>query len=78
MHSESRVIHEVAVGLFKECGPRSNDDFELRHKVIIDRLVATCIGTQCSGVNPRRKNLHSLLNQGRASRGGLVDYVLRA
>ena len=38
MHSESRVIHEVAERLFKECGPTSNYDFELRHKAIIDRF----------------------------------------
>src|SRR5689334_8764527 len=38
MHSESRVIHEVAERLFKEGTPQSNYDFELRHKVIIDRF----------------------------------------
>ena len=38
MHSESRVIHEVAERLFKERAPESNYDFELRHKVIIDRF----------------------------------------
>ena len=38
MHSESRVIHEVAERLFKEGTPKSNYDFELRHKVIIDRF----------------------------------------
>ena len=38
MHSESRVIHEVAERLFKERGPKINYDFELRHKVIIDRF----------------------------------------
>jgi len=38
MHSESKVIHEVAERLFKEGIPKSNYDFELRHKVIIDRF----------------------------------------
>lgn len=38
MHSESRVIHEVAERLFKENGPKGNYDFELRHKAIIDRF----------------------------------------
>ena len=38
MHSESRVIHEIAERLFKDCGPDSNYDFELRHKAIIDRF----------------------------------------
>jgi uncharacterized protein (DUF924 family) len=38
MHSESRVIHQVAERLFKENGPESNYDFELRHKAIIDRF----------------------------------------
>ncbi len=38
MHSESRVIHEVAERLFKENGLTSNYDFELRHKAIVDRF----------------------------------------
>lgn len=38
MHSESRSIHEVAERLFKEGGPKSSYDFELRHKAIIDRF----------------------------------------
>jgi len=38
MHSESRVIHEVAERLFKERTPEINYDFELRHKAIIDRF----------------------------------------
>ena len=38
MHSESRVIHEVAERLFKERTPETNYDFELRHKAIIDRF----------------------------------------
>jgi uncharacterized protein (DUF924 family) len=38
MHSESRLIHEVAERLFRENGPESNYDFELRHKAIIDRF----------------------------------------
>ena len=37
MHSESRQIHVVAEGLFKEFAP-GNVDFELRHKAIIDRF----------------------------------------
>ncbi len=38
MHSESKLIHEVAERLFRENGPKSNYDFELRHKAIIDRF----------------------------------------
>ncbi len=38
MHSESPVIHEMAVRLFGEPGMDSNLDFELRHKAIIDRF----------------------------------------
>ena len=38
MHSESPVIHEVAERLFKQCGPKSNYDFEIRHKKIVDRF----------------------------------------
>lgn len=38
MHSESRVIHVVADALFREHAPVDNHEFELRHKVIIDRF----------------------------------------
>ena len=38
MHSESSVIHEIALELFKEPGLESNLDFEIRHKTIIDRF----------------------------------------
>ena len=38
MHSESLVIHEIAVKLFGEPGLQSNLDFELRHKAIIERF----------------------------------------
>jgi uncharacterized protein (DUF924 family) len=38
MHSESRLIHEVAERLFKEHAPKSNYEFELRHKAIIDQF----------------------------------------
>ncbi len=35
MHSESPIIHEVAMELFGEAG---NLDFEIKHKAIIDRF----------------------------------------
>jgi len=38
MHSESREAHETALTLFKAPGLESNYDFELKHKVIIDRF----------------------------------------
>ncbi|RUO66454.1 Uncharacterized conserved protein, DUF924 family [Pseudidiomarina planktonica] len=38
MHSESVVIHEQAVPLFKEYTRQTNYDFELKHKVIIDKF----------------------------------------
>jgi uncharacterized protein (DUF924 family) len=38
MHSESRVIHKQAERLFRELGEKSNLDFEIRHKTIIDRF----------------------------------------
>ncbi len=38
MHSESAVIHEVAESLFAQEGMEQNLDFELKHKVIIDRF----------------------------------------
>ena len=37
MHSESRLVHAVAVDLFRERAP-GNLDYELRHKAIIDRF----------------------------------------
>lgn len=38
MHSESPLIHTIAVSLFGAPGMESNLDFELRHKAIIDRF----------------------------------------
>jgi uncharacterized protein (DUF924 family) len=37
MHSESKRVHETAVFLFEKFAP-ANLDFELKHKVIIDRF----------------------------------------
>jgi len=38
MHSESLVIHEQAVALYKANGIDNNLDFELKHKEIIERF----------------------------------------
>ena len=38
MHSESLIIHEVAITLFSQPGMEANLQFELRHKEIIDRF----------------------------------------
>ncbi|GAA4354773.1 DUF924 family protein [Kangiella marina] len=38
MHSESRVIHQHAVPLFKALGDDKGYSFELKHKEIIDRF----------------------------------------
>lgn len=38
MHSESRIIHEQAVTLYKENGIAANLEFELKHKAIIDKF----------------------------------------
>jgi uncharacterized protein (DUF924 family) len=38
MHSESLMIHEVAIPLFSQPGMEANLQFELRHKEIIDRF----------------------------------------
>jgi len=38
MHSESKVIHERALDIYKEKGTQGNLDFEIRHKNIIDRF----------------------------------------
>jgi len=36
MHSESLLIHEIAVDLFQRNGIKGNLDFEFRHKNIIE------------------------------------------
>lgn len=38
MHSESTVIHEEAVNLYRDLGIVNNLDFELKHKKIVDRF----------------------------------------
>ena len=38
MHSESQLIHELAVELFQSLGPDHGYEFELKHKIIIDRF----------------------------------------
>lgn len=38
MHSESLVIHEQAIELFSQKGLESNLEFELKHKVIIEKF----------------------------------------
>jgi uncharacterized protein (DUF924 family) len=38
MHSESAAVHVEAERLFREHAPAGNHDFELKHKVIVDRF----------------------------------------
>lgn len=38
MHSESKVIHEIAKILYREFAAPHNYEYELKHKVIIDRF----------------------------------------
>ena len=38
MHSESEIIHEIALTLFDQPGLEENLDYEKRHKQIIDRF----------------------------------------
>ncbi|WP_299808284.1 DUF924 family protein [uncultured Shewanella sp.] len=38
MHSESPLVHEVAVRLFSREAAKGNLDFEIRHKAIIDQF----------------------------------------
>lgn len=38
MHSESKVVHEKAVALFEKFSDNNTLDFELKHKVIIDKF----------------------------------------
>ncbi|MFV5490327.1 DUF924 family protein [Acinetobacter sp. ASP199] len=38
MHSESRLIHEYALKLFQRLGNPSNLEYEIKHKIIIERF----------------------------------------
>ncbi|MDZ4730599.1 MAG: DUF924 family protein [Xanthomonadales bacterium] len=38
MHSESRLIHQQAECLYRDYGLKTNYEFELKHKAIIDRF----------------------------------------
>ncbi|KGT47827.1 DUF924 family protein [Acinetobacter sp. HR7] len=38
MHSESRLIHEFALKLFQRLGNPANLEYEIKHKIIIDRF----------------------------------------
>jgi len=38
MHSESLLIHDEAIKLFRQPGMEDNLDFEIRHQVIIERF----------------------------------------
>lgn len=38
MHSESLLMHEIALALYESLGLEQNLDFEIRHKVIIERF----------------------------------------
>ena len=38
MHSESAVIHELALPLFEQFSSASTLEFEIKHKAIIDRF----------------------------------------
>ena len=38
MHSESLAVHEEAVRLFTDLGLKPSLEYELKHKVIIDRF----------------------------------------
>ena len=38
MHSESKLVHDMAVELFTRNGIQNNLDYELKHKAIIDRF----------------------------------------
>ena len=38
MHSESLIIHNVAIALYQENGVQANLDFEIKHKVIIEKF----------------------------------------
>lgn len=38
MHSESALIHDLAVALYTRIGIQSNLDYELKHKAVIDRF----------------------------------------
>jgi uncharacterized protein (DUF924 family) len=67
MHSESSAIHAVAERLFKDT-PKSNYDFELRHKAIVDRFAGTCIEMHALTPVHRRRNQRFSRSQDPTSR----------
>lgn len=60
MHSESKVIHVQAEKLFRQHAPRDNYEFELKHKVIVDRF----------GRYPHRNNI-----MGRPSTAEEIEFL---
>ncbi len=60
MHSESLLIHETAVELFRSNGQQGSLDYELRHKAIIERF----------GRYPHRNQI-----LGRASRADEIEFL---
>ena len=60
MHSESKKIHEAAVELYESNGLKTNLEFELKHKTIIDRF----------GRYPHRNNI-----LGRKSTEEEIDFL---
>jgi uncharacterized protein (DUF924 family) len=62
MHSESRLVHAQAEELFKRFTPQTNYEFELRHKIIVDRF----------GRYPHRNQI-----LGRASTAEEIEFLKR-
>ena len=60
MHSESLIIHEIAMDLYKKNGIQSNLDFEIKHREIIKKF----------GRYPHRNKI-----LGRASTRAEIDFL---
>lgn len=64
MHSESRAIHVQAETLFHEFAPRNNYEFELKHKVIVDRFGRYPHRNRILGRDPTDEELEFLKQPG--------------
>lgn len=60
MHSESLIIHEIAMDLYKKNGIKSNIDFEIKHQEVIKKF----------GRYPHRNKI-----LGRASTRAEIDFL---
>ncbi|TQV73689.1 DUF924 domain-containing protein [Aliikangiella marina] len=64
MHSESFMVHQQAVELFSQPGLEDNYDYELKHKVIIEKFGRYPHRNQCLGRESTAEELEFLSQPG--------------